>query len=84
MVSLSIYRYRAKRIIMHTSMPLETIQDGRGISRPGICKKESLPIEIPKRLLLFDIESYLQQKIKTEGFYLVDKKQQQIWYSLIQ
>ena len=73
MVSVSIYRYRAKRIIMHTSMPLETIQDGWGISRPGICKKESLPIEIPKRLLLFDIESYLQQKNQSRRVYHIDR-----------
>ena len=81
MVSVSIYRCSAKTLIMHTTMPIESIQDDWRISGLEICKKESLRVQIPKRSLLIDIESSLQHQIKAEGFYLVDKKRQRIWYS---
>ena len=71
MVSVSIYRYSAKRLIKHTTMPLGTIQDGWGISGLGICKKESLSVQIPKRSLLFDIESSLQHQIQAEEFIIL-------------
>ena len=73
MVSVSIYCYRAKRLIMHTSMSLGAIQDGWFISGLGICKKESLPAQMPKRSLLFDIETFLQHQIKAEEFIILTK-----------
>ena len=71
MVSVSIYRCGAKHLIMHTTMPLETIQDGWCISGLGTSKNESLPIQIPKRSLLFNIESSLQHHIKAEEFIIL-------------
>ena len=81
MVSVSIHRCGAKGLIMHATKPLEVIQDAWCISGLRTSKKESLPGQIPKRSILFDIESSLQHQIKAEGFYLVDKKRQRIWYS---
>ena len=73
MVSVSIYRCSAKTLIMLTAMPLESIQDAWHISGFEICKKESLRVQIPKRLLLFDIESYLQQKNQSRRVYHIDR-----------
>ena len=73
MVSVSIYRCRAKRHIMHTSMSLEAIQDGSGISALGIGKKVLLPVQMPKRSLIFNIETFLQHRIKAEEFIILTK-----------
>ena len=71
MVSVSIHRCGAKRLIMHATKPLEVIQDAWCISGLRTSKKESLPGQIPKRSILFDIESSLQNQIKNEEFIIL-------------
>ena len=71
MVSVSIHRCGAKGLIMHATKPLEVIQDAWCISGLRTSKKESLPGQIPKRSILFDIESSLQHQIKAEEFIIL-------------
>ena len=71
MVSVSIHRCGAKGLIMHATKPLEVIQDAWCISGLRTSKNESLPGQIPKRSILFNIESSLQHQIKAEEFIIL-------------
>ena len=71
MVSISIHRCGAKRLIMHATMPIEVIQDAWCISGLRTSKKGSLRGQIPKRSILFYIENSLQHQIKAEEFIIL-------------